>query len=73
MDEHELKLKYMGDMYYEDYVVKCKELQRLPPPPMFHQDEISNRSSRFSWKVVVMRGHMDADLCLEWLWDILCS
>ncbi|KAL7190031.1 hypothetical protein ACSBR1_039639 [Camellia fascicularis] len=33
---------------------KCKELQTLPPPPTFQQDENSNKSSGFSWQVVVM-------------------
>ncbi|KAL7168629.1 hypothetical protein ACSBR2_038965 [Camellia fascicularis] len=33
---------------------KCKELQALPPLPTFQQDENSNKSSGFSWQVVVM-------------------
>ncbi|KAL7249439.1 hypothetical protein ACSBR1_011600 [Camellia fascicularis] len=33
---------------------KCKELQALPPPPTFQQDENSDKSSGFSWQVVVM-------------------
>ncbi|KAL7249109.1 hypothetical protein ACSBR1_011302 [Camellia fascicularis] len=33
---------------------KCKELQPLPPPPTFQQGENPDKSSRFSWQVVVM-------------------
>ncbi|CAL5439237.1 unnamed protein product [Camellia sinensis] len=33
---------------------KCKELQALPPPPTFQQNENSDKSSGFSWQVVVM-------------------
>ncbi|KAL7250429.1 hypothetical protein ACSBR1_012440 [Camellia fascicularis] len=33
---------------------KCEELQPLPPPPTLHEDENSDRSSGFSWKVVAM-------------------
>ncbi|CAL5394625.1 unnamed protein product [Camellia sinensis] len=33
---------------------KCKELQALPPPPTIQQDKNSDKSSGFSWQVVVM-------------------
>ncbi|XP_028125526.1 receptor-like protein 6 [Camellia sinensis] len=33
---------------------KCKELQALPPPPTIQQDKNSDKSSGFTWQVVVM-------------------
>ncbi|KAL7191264.1 hypothetical protein ACSBR2_023357 [Camellia fascicularis] len=33
---------------------KCKELQPLPPPPTLQQDENLDKSSGFSWQVVVL-------------------
>ncbi|KAL7250693.1 hypothetical protein ACSBR1_012670 [Camellia fascicularis] len=33
---------------------KCKEIQALPPPPTIQQDKNSDKSSGFSWQVVVM-------------------
>ncbi|KAL7219667.1 hypothetical protein ACSBR2_012684 [Camellia fascicularis] len=39
---------------------KYKELQPLPPSPTFQQDENPDKSSGFSWQVVVMRVPTDA-------------